>query len=128
MFVLLFTYVFGSAINLPGGGSYQQYLISGMFGMTVADPLSSLAATGRDLFGGPNPSAAVQAWPMKHPELAVLVWSAALLTVFAPRPSTSTAARSCTKAGEGAAFPGWGGCASSQSTWASRPSLIWARK
>jgi ABC-2 type transport system permease protein len=218
LFVLLFTYVFGSAIHLPGGGSYHQYLISGMFGMTVAgsapgtavgltadmstglidrfrslpmsraavlagrtvadlgtqliglavlaitglavgwrihngvpdalaaiglsllfafamtwagacagmllrspeaaqalgfifflplsfvsnafvptqgmpswlrdfanwNPLSALAATCRDLFGGPNPSAGIQAWPMQHPELAVLVWSAALLTVFAP--------------------------------------------
>ena len=36
IFVLLFTYVFGSAIKLPGGGSYHQYLISGMFGMTMA--------------------------------------------------------------------------------------------
>jgi hypothetical protein len=36
IFVLLFTYVFGSAIRLPGGGSYHQYLISGMFGMTMA--------------------------------------------------------------------------------------------
>ena len=36
IFVLLFTYVFGSAILLPGGGSYHQYLISGMFGMTMA--------------------------------------------------------------------------------------------
>jgi len=36
IFVLLFTYVFGSAIHLPGGGSYHQYLISGMFGMSMA--------------------------------------------------------------------------------------------
>src|ERR1700722_16077419 len=36
IFVLLFTYVFGSAISLPGGGSYHQYLISGMFGMAMA--------------------------------------------------------------------------------------------
>jgi ABC-2 type transport system permease protein len=36
IFVLLFTYIFGSAIHLPGGGSYHQYLISGMFGMTMA--------------------------------------------------------------------------------------------
>jgi ABC-2 type transport system permease protein len=36
LFVLLFTYVFGSAIRLPGGGSYHDYLISGMFGMTMA--------------------------------------------------------------------------------------------
>jgi ABC-2 type transport system permease protein len=36
IFVLLFTYVFGSAIHLPAGGSYHQYLISGMFGMAMA--------------------------------------------------------------------------------------------
>src|SRR5262249_32097311 len=36
IFVLLFSYVFGSAIHLPGGGSYHQYLISGMFGMAMA--------------------------------------------------------------------------------------------
>jgi len=36
IFVLLFTYIFGSAIRLPGGGSYHQYLISGMFGMAMA--------------------------------------------------------------------------------------------
>jgi ABC-2 type transport system permease protein len=35
IFVLLFTYVFGSAIHLAGGGNYHQYLISGMFGMTM---------------------------------------------------------------------------------------------
>ena len=32
----LFSYVFGSAIHLPGGGDYHQYLISGMFGMAMA--------------------------------------------------------------------------------------------
>jgi ABC-2 type transport system permease protein len=219
MFVLLFTYVFGSAIHLPGtGGSYHQYLISGMFGMTMAgtapgtavgitadmasglmdrfrslpiarsavlagramadlstlvlglvvlvgtglavgwrirggigdallalvltllfafamiwagacagmvlrsaetaqalgfivflplgfvsntfvptqgmpawlrdfanwNPISALAATCRDLFGGGNPAATINAWPMQHPELAVLAWSVGLIAVFAP--------------------------------------------
>ena len=52
----------------------------------VADwnPMSALAAASRHLFGNPNPAASVQAWPMQHPELAVLGWSAALLLVFAP--------------------------------------------
>ena len=36
MFVLLFAYVFGGAIGLPGGGSYHEYLIGGMFGMGIA--------------------------------------------------------------------------------------------
>jgi ABC-2 type transport system permease protein len=218
IFVLLFSYVFGSAIHLPGGGSYHQYLVSGMFGMAMAgsapgtavgltsdmktglidrfrslpmarlavlagrttadlvtqllgivvliasglaigwraelgvgpalaavglsllfayaltwvgacagmllrspeaaqaigfivflplsfvsnafvptqgmpgwlrdfanwNPMSAIASSCRDLFGGPNPSAAVAAWPMQHPELAVLLWSAALIAVFAP--------------------------------------------
>jgi ABC-type multidrug transport system permease subunit len=52
----------------------------------IADwnPFSAIAAACRHLFGNPNPSALVPAWPMQHPELAVLLWSAALLAVFAP--------------------------------------------
>ena len=218
VFVLLFTYVFGGAIGLPGGGSYHEYLIGGMFGIgiagsapgtavalvsdmstgiidrfrslpmsraavlagrTVADlltqvigalvvaaaglavgwrihtpagealaafgltllfgyaltwagvclamvlrsveaaqqlgfivflpmtfisnafvptqgmpgwlrliadwnPFSAVAAACRQLFGNPNPSALIPAWPMQHPELAVLLWSAVLLAVCAP--------------------------------------------
>jgi len=218
IFVLLFAYVFGSAIHLPGGGGYHQYLVSGMFGMVMAgsapgtavglttdmsaglidrfrslpiarsavlagrtladlitqvlgivvltatglaigwraqngmadalaaiglsllfayamtwagacagmllrspeaaqamgfiiflplsfvsnafvptqgmpgwlqavanwNPMSAIATSCRALFGGPNPGAAVQDWPMQHPELAVLVWSAGLIAIFAP--------------------------------------------
>ena len=36
MFVLLFAYVFGSAIALPGGGSYREYLMPGIFTQTIA--------------------------------------------------------------------------------------------
>jgi ABC-2 type transport system permease protein len=218
IFVLLFSYVFGSAIHLPGGGSYHQYLVSGMFGMAMAgsapgtavglttdmssglidrfrslpisrsavlagrtasdlitqalgvvvlvgaglaigwrihhgvgdalaaiglallfayamtwagacagmllrspetaqalgfvlflplsfvsnafvptqgmpswladfanwNPMSAIAAACRDLFGGANPAATVHAWPMQHPELAVIAWSVALIAIFAP--------------------------------------------
>jgi ABC-2 type transport system permease protein len=48
------------------------------------NPLSALAAASRQLFGNPNPAAAVRAWPMQHPELAVVAWSALMLCVFAP--------------------------------------------
>jgi ABC transporter DrrB family efflux protein len=48
------------------------------------NPMSALAAASRELFGNPNPAASVQAWPMQHPELAVIGWSAVLLAVFAP--------------------------------------------
>jgi hypothetical protein len=38
MFVLMFAYVFGGAIEIPGGGSYHEYLIGGMLGMGLAQP------------------------------------------------------------------------------------------
>ena len=48
------------------------------------NPMSSLAAACRHLFGNPNPAASIHAWPMQHPELAVVCWSVAMLVVFAP--------------------------------------------
>jgi ABC-2 type transport system permease protein len=48
------------------------------------NPMSALAAASRKLFGNPNPAALVHAWPMQHPELAVLAWSLGMLAVFAP--------------------------------------------
>jgi ABC transporter DrrB family efflux protein len=35
MFVLLFAYVFGGAIDVPGGGEYREFLMGGIFGQTV---------------------------------------------------------------------------------------------
>jgi ABC transporter DrrB family efflux protein len=45
MFVLMFTYVFGSAINVGPGGAkaYHEYLIAGMFGMTVVGTMQGTA-------------------------------------------------------------------------------------
>src|SRR5215469_7768186 len=48
------------------------------------NPMSSLAAACRELFGNPNPAALVDAWPAQHAELAVICWSLAMLVVFAP--------------------------------------------
>lgn len=48
------------------------------------NPMSSLAAACRQLFGNPNPAAAVHSWPAQHPELAVVCWSLGLMLVFAP--------------------------------------------
>ena len=36
MFVLLFGYVFGSGIVVPGGGNYREFLMPGMFAQTMA--------------------------------------------------------------------------------------------
>ena len=35
MFVLLFAYVFGGAIDVPGGGSYREFLMGGIMGQTI---------------------------------------------------------------------------------------------
>ncbi len=53
---------------------------------TIADwnPVSAVTAAARQLFGNPNPSAAGHAWPMQHPVAATLIWSIALLALFAP--------------------------------------------
>jgi ABC-2 type transport system permease protein len=53
---------------------------------TVANwnPVSAVTAASRHLFANPNPSSAIHAWPMQHPVLASLIWSIALLALFAP--------------------------------------------
>jgi ABC-2 type transport system permease protein len=46
--------------------------------------VSAVTAAARDMFKNPNPSAAIHAWPMQHPLAASLLWSVALLAIFAP--------------------------------------------
>ena len=48
------------------------------------NPVSAVASACRDLFGNPNPSMLVRAWPMQHPIEASLLWSLVLLVIFAP--------------------------------------------
>ena len=52
----------------------------------IADwnPVSAVTAGARDLWGNPNPSSTIQAWPMQHPVEAALLWSLAILAVAAP--------------------------------------------
>jgi ABC transporter DrrB family efflux protein len=47
------------------------------------NPFSALTATTRDLFGNPNPSPSAS-FTGEHPLLLSLLWTAALLAVFAP--------------------------------------------
>ena len=53
---------------------------------TIADwnPVSAVTTASRELLGNPNPSASIHAWPMQHALLASLLWSVALVAVFAP--------------------------------------------
>jgi ABC-2 type transport system permease protein len=46
------------------------------------NPMSAVAATCRKLSGGSVPTP--DAWPMQHPELAVVLWSVGLVAIFAP--------------------------------------------
>ncbi len=52
----------------------------------IADwnPVSAVTAAVRTLFGNPNPSSSISAWPMQHPVEAAVAWSVAILLVFAP--------------------------------------------
>ena len=48
------------------------------------NPVSAVTAAARHLWADPNPSATIRAWPMQHPVDAALLWSIALLAIFAP--------------------------------------------
>jgi len=43
LFYVLFTYVFGSAIVLPGSANYRDFLVPGIFTMTMMTPFQSTA-------------------------------------------------------------------------------------
>jgi ABC transporter DrrB family efflux protein len=48
------------------------------------NPVSAVTAAARHLFGNPNPSGGVHAWPMQHPVAASLLWSVVIVAVCAP--------------------------------------------
>jgi ABC-2 type transport system permease protein len=52
------------------------------------NPVSAVTTASRQLLGNPNPSASIHAWPLQHPILASLTWSAALIAIFATLAST----------------------------------------
>jgi len=45
IFVLLFAFVFGSAIAVPGGGSYREFLMAGIFAQTMAFAAATTAVS-----------------------------------------------------------------------------------
>ena len=51
--VLLFGYVFGSAIKVPGGGGYREYLMPGLFAMSaIAGVMASALLVSKDVAEG----------------------------------------------------------------------------
>jgi ABC-2 type transport system permease protein len=77
--IILFPLAFVSNAMVPTNGMPGWLQV-------VADwnPVSAVTAACRDLFGNPNPSGSIQVWPMQHPVVAALAWSAAILAVCAP--------------------------------------------
>src|SRR5205814_196168 len=45
LMVLMFGYVFGSAISVPGGGNYREYLMPGLFAMVAFTAVMSTTMT-----------------------------------------------------------------------------------
>jgi ABC-type multidrug transport system permease subunit len=78
-FIVLFPLAFVSNAMVP-----TQHMPTWL--QTVADwnPVSAVTAGARHLWGNPNPSATVSAWPMQHPVEAAVLWSVVILALAAP--------------------------------------------
>jgi len=77
--VLIFPLAFVSNALVP-----TQHMPAVLRAITSWNPVSAVTAAARELFGNPNPSAAIQAWPMQHPVEASLLWCVALVALFGP--------------------------------------------
>ena len=79
VFLVIFPMAFVSNVFAP---------TQGMPGWLAAianwNPVSAVASACRTLFGNPNPSAAIHAWPMQHPVVASLAWSLVILLACVP--------------------------------------------
>jgi ABC transporter DrrB family efflux protein len=78
-FIVLFPMTFVSNALVPTG-----HMPGWMQAIATWNPVSAVVAGTRVLWGNPNPSGRIQAWPMQHPVWAALIWSVVLLAVFAP--------------------------------------------
>jgi len=78
-FIVLFPLAFVSNAMVP-----TQHMPTWL--KTVADwnPVSAVTSAARNLWGNPNPSSDLGAWPMQHPVEAALIWSVVILAIAAP--------------------------------------------
>jgi ABC-2 type transport system permease protein len=79
IFVVIFPLTFLSSAFVPLGG-----LSSGLRIVAEYNPISSIIAATRTLFGNPTALPANAVWPLQHPVLAAFVWCLALLATAAP--------------------------------------------
>jgi ABC transporter DrrB family efflux protein len=78
-FIVLFPLAFVSNAMVP-----TAHMPGWMQAIANWNPVSAVCAGTRHLWGNPNPSATVKAWPMQHPVEASLIWSVLILAVAAP--------------------------------------------
>jgi len=78
-FIVLFPLAFISNALVP-----TQHMPSWLAVIANWNPVSAVTAAARNLFGNPNPSATISAWPMQHPIEASLIWCVVILAVAAP--------------------------------------------
>jgi ABC transporter DrrB family efflux protein len=78
-FVVLFPLSFVSNAMVP-----TQHMPGWLQDIANWNPVSAVTAAARHLWGNPNPSATISAWPMQHSVAAALLWSGAILAVAAP--------------------------------------------
>jgi ABC-2 type transport system permease protein len=78
-FLIVFPLAFISNAMVP-----TQHMPTWLGDIADWNPVSAVASAARHLFGNPNPSATIHAWPMQHPVEAALIWSVAILAVCGP--------------------------------------------
>jgi ABC transporter DrrB family efflux protein len=78
-FIVLFPMTFVSNALVP-----TTHMPGWMQAIAIWNPVSAVVAGTRVLWGNPNPSGTIHAWPMQHPVWASLIWSVVLLAIFAP--------------------------------------------
>ncbi len=77
--IVLFPLAFVSNAMVP-----TQHMPGWLRAVADWNPVSAVAAGARQLWGNPNPSASIGAWPMRHPVEASLAWSVLILAAAAP--------------------------------------------
>ena len=79
VFVVIFPLTFVANAFVPAGT-----LPGALRTFANWNPISSLVAAARTLFGNPTAVPADAAWPLQHPVLSALLWCAGLLAVAVP--------------------------------------------
>jgi ABC-2 type transport system permease protein len=77
--IFLFPLAFVSNALVP-----TQHMPGWLQAISDWNPVSAVTAACRHLFGNPNPSGTIAAWPMQHPVWAALGWSVLIIAVCAP--------------------------------------------